>query len=28
MTLMSSLDWAELFESVSLVDGVLGATPS
>jgi len=28
MTLMSSLDWAELFESVSLVDGVLGATPT
>jgi len=28
MTLMSSLDWAELFESVSLVEGVLGATPS
>ncbi|PYM78724.1 MAG: glycosyl transferase, partial [Candidatus Rokuibacteriota bacterium] len=27
MTLMSSLDWSELFESVSLVDGVLGATP-
>ena len=28
MSLMSSLDWADFFEKVSLVDGVLGETPT
>ena len=28
MSLLSSLDWAEFFESVSLVDGVLETTPT